>query len=63
MNRLKQKMIQRALKKHKKIFPCSNKNDLLECFTEHRGQVLFWYNTEDLSTHVLTNRLPAVANR
>ncbi len=59
MNTLKQKMIQRALRKHKKIFPCSNKEELSDCFTEHKGQILFWYNTEDQTTHLITKKVSA----
>jgi hypothetical protein len=58
MNQLKRKMIQRALKTHKRIFPCSSRSDLGECFTQLDDRVLFWYNTEDKTTHVMARRIP-----
>jgi len=53
MDKLKQELIERALKKHQKIKPCGNKASLLDCFTEHHGKLIFWYNTEEDSTYVL----------
>ena len=53
MSDLEQKLIQQATSMHKKIFPCAHKVNLTECFTKHEKRILFWYNTEDESTHVL----------
>jgi hypothetical protein len=49
-------LIQKAIQKHGKIFPCSNKKSLLDCFTVEGEQIIFWYNTEDQTTHVLVSR-------
>lgn len=54
MNRVKIKLIIQAFLKYKKIYPCGNKNTLFECFTEIDNNLLFWFNTEDHSTHLLT---------
>jgi hypothetical protein len=57
MNEIKKKLIHRAEKQFKKIYPCSTKNNLGDCFTVEEEQLLFWFNTADESTHVLTQDL------
>ena len=54
MSELERKMILQATKRHKKIYPCSNRDELSACFTRHEDMIFFWYNTEDKSTHLLT---------
>lgn len=54
MSNLEKRMIDRAAKKHKKIFPCAHRERLEDCFTKYEDFVFFWYNTEDQSTHVMT---------
>lgn len=63
MNEIKTRMIQKAEKLHKKIFPCALKNGLDECFTNTKDFLFFWYNTEDHSTHVITEELRKKARR
>ncbi len=63
MNELEIRMIKKAEKKHKKIFPCAQKAHLEDCFTRNSEFIFFWYNTEDHSTHVISEVLrkkPAV---
>ena len=50
-------MILKATEKHSMIYPCSNKADFDECFTHESDRLIFWYNTEDNSTHVLTEKV------
>ena len=57
MNELKQQMIQKAVKKHSNIFPCSSCRTFEECFTVESNNVIFWYNTEDNSTHLMVEKL------
>jgi len=47
------KLIRRALKEHSRIFPPAHKRSLKECFTRHNGKIVFWFNTEDRTTHAL----------
>jgi len=54
LNDCEQRMIDEALKRHRKIYPCSDKTDLRQCFTRDEKHYLFWFNTEDNSTHVIT---------
>jgi hypothetical protein len=53
MSELQQKMIDEAVREHKRIYPCTNKKDLSECFTRQGDKLLFWFNTEDRTTHVI----------
>lgn len=57
MENIKQKLIERAIERHSKIFPCGNRNTLSECFTIHGETLVFWYNTEDNSTCVVYETL------
>jgi hypothetical protein len=57
MNDMKTRMIRKAERMHKKIFPCAEKADFDDCFTKNNDFVFFWYNTEDHSTHVITESL------
>jgi hypothetical protein len=57
MNELKTRMIKKAEKRHKKIFPCAHRAQFDDCFTNNNDFVFFWYNTEDHSTHVITEAL------
>ncbi|MDD5674818.1 MAG: hypothetical protein PHC61_11680 [Chitinivibrionales bacterium] len=50
---IRQRMIQRALALHKKIYPCANRRKLQDCFTSEEDRIFFWFNTEDQTTHVL----------
>ncbi|MFP4241892.1 MAG: hypothetical protein ACLFQB_10825 [Chitinispirillaceae bacterium] len=54
MNELKDKIINQARERYKQIFPCANKEDLGECFTTENNTLMFWFNTEDKSTHLIT---------
>jgi hypothetical protein len=53
MNNIKKKLINKAIQKYRKIFPCGNQKDISDCFTQIGNDILFWFNTEDESTHLL----------
>lgn len=55
MNEIKQNLINRAKKQYKTIYPCSTKKKLRDCFTVEENQMIFWFNTEDDTTHILTH--------
>jgi len=57
MNEIKLKMISEAAKNYHSIYPCGNNRDLEECFTMYEDQILFWFNTEDNSTHVISKSI------
>jgi hypothetical protein len=46
-------LIQQAIDKHEKIYPCGSVTQLGDCFTMTGDKLFFWYNTEDDSTHLL----------
>jgi hypothetical protein len=53
MNELKRKMINQARQQYQQIFPCAMHGTLDDCFTEEENRVLFWFNTEDRTTHII----------
>lgn len=57
MNLIKIELIIRAVIEYRKIYPCGNKKDLFECFTQMENDLFFWFNTEDNSTHLLKTRI------
>lgn len=52
MNLIKKMIISEALTKHKKIFPVGNFKAIDDCFTIDDDKLIFWFNTEDQTTHV-----------
>jgi len=58
MNELKNIMISKAIAMFAEIHPVTSKSDLHECFTTEENMLVFWFNTADESTHVLTTCLP-----
>jgi hypothetical protein len=59
MNRLKRRLIRRAKETYKTIYPCGGRSSFSECFTLHDNKVLFWFDTEDHSTHVVADEMGA----
>ena len=51
---LKQKLIQKAKDKHKDIYPCREIDNLEDSFTIHNNELIFWFNTRDLSTKIMS---------
>ncbi|KMQ52488.1 hypothetical protein CHISP_0755 [Chitinispirillum alkaliphilum] len=60
MNEIKRKLINQAVERYTSIFPCTRANDLNECFTIEDNVVMFWFNTEDKTTHILTATVPQI---
>jgi hypothetical protein len=59
MSELENALIDKAVALHKKIYPCSKRERLADCFTRYENRVFFWYNTEDQSTHMLYTEVTA----
>lgn len=57
MNQNKQKLINSALDLYDEIYPCADKSELADCFTTEGHLLLFWFNTKDSSTHVMSTNL------
>ncbi len=54
MKDLKEKLISQAQRRYSFIRPCATKQKLDECFTITNGKLIFWFNTSDNSTHVMS---------
>jgi hypothetical protein len=63
MGELEQKLIKKAMQKHKKIFPCARRGNFDACFTKEDDRILFWYNTTDRSTHVISAKVIRSGNK
>jgi hypothetical protein len=59
LSELETRLIEQALKGHRRIYPCGNRQQLHECFTIDEDSLSFWFNTEDNSTHVITAQMAA----
>jgi hypothetical protein len=46
------RLIDRAKAKFGTIYPCCGKAEWDESFTQDNGQVIFWFNSKDHSTHI-----------
>ncbi len=57
MNNIKKSLIESACKQYREIFPCGSMESIEEGFTVEGKMLLFWFNTEDNSTHLLTQEL------
>lgn len=61
MSAIKTNLIEKALNLHKRIYPCRGRYSLEDCFTFEKGRVIFWFNTDDHSTHMLVAPVEAMA--
>ncbi len=59
MNDIKAHLIEQARREYRRIFPCARRGDLDECFTVEGNKILFWFNTDDDSTHMVTGDMHA----
>lgn len=53
-----QRLYERALIEHERIFPCSRTGKFSDCYTLVENKVFFWFNTEDQTTHLVAEELP-----
>jgi hypothetical protein len=57
LEKIKELLIQKATKEHKKISPCLRHEDFSNSFTIFENKVIFWFNTEDGSTRALISEI------
>jgi hypothetical protein len=57
MEKLKQELRQEAENKHGKIYPSGHRKKLDDCYTQHEGQLIFWFNLEDQTTRTLIREI------
>jgi hypothetical protein len=63
MGNLEKQLIDKATRKHKKIYPCAHKATIADCFTRDDERLMLWFNTEDHSTHVMSTVLRKVRKK
>ncbi len=56
-NEIKLQMIKIVQEIYQEIHPCSNQSELNESFTTEENILVFWFNTKDESTHVVSMHL------
>ncbi len=57
MNALKEELLRKAREKYFHIYPCGSNESLADCFTIEDNTVIFWFNTGDRSTHMISAEL------
>ena len=53
MSEEKIELIQLAFRKYENITPCGKRESFAECFTRLDDELMFWFNTEEGSTHMV----------
>ena len=53
MDEERQKLIKRAKKKFKRIYPLRNYKNFDKCFTTVKGKLHFWFNLRDGNTKMI----------
>jgi hypothetical protein len=56
MKEIKERMVQQAVAQYRSIFIPPHKTSFSECFSFENNTLIFWFNTEDHSTHLLAER-------
>lgn len=54
MTEIKEQLIKQAKDQYKEVYPVSNRQNLIDCFTIHNDKLFFWFNDESFTTRVLT---------
>ena len=62
MDEKKKNLMKRAQDRHCNIFPCGKNKDLHDCFTTYGDLLLFWLNTEDETTHLMSEKIEEAIN-
>ncbi|MDO5575606.1 MAG: hypothetical protein Q4F84_00890 [Fibrobacter sp.] len=57
MDEIKTKLINKAQEMYSNIYPCGNNVSFVDCFTICENDLIFWFNTDDNSTHLLKTSL------
>lgn len=54
---LKSYLIEEAINQYENIYPCKNQSDFTKSFTVDESKLIFWFNTEDNNTHMVSCKL------
>jgi hypothetical protein len=60
MQSIREILIQQAQQQYHDIYPCGRKQSFGDCFTLCNDRLIFWFNTQDNSSHVLACSLDDV---
>jgi len=52
MSNTQLRLVDIAKEKYGAIYPCGGTRGWEDCFTRCQGRVIFWFNSEDNSTHI-----------
>jgi hypothetical protein len=58
MELVKLRLMKKALRKYKRIYPCAKSRKFRNCFTRDGNVMYFWFVTDDKSTHLVSEKLP-----
>jgi hypothetical protein len=61
MDELKLSMRREAEAKYGKISPCGGKKTLDDCYSFFKDWFMFWFNSQDGSTHIIRKTIPVPA--
>lgn len=57
MSRKQLKLINKARRKYGTIYPCARKENYDQCFTQINKKLYFWFNSQDQSTHIVSEEV------
>ena len=61
METLQQSLSEKARETYRNVYPCGFDRRLQDCFTTMGDKYVFWFNTDDRSTHIVVAKLPQPA--
>lgn len=53
MSRNQRRLVREAMSRYRRIFPCGTRARFDDCFTNNGDSLMFWFDTEDGSTHLV----------
>jgi hypothetical protein len=57
MSEIKERMIRQAMMQYGTICLPSSKSSFSDCFSFENNTLIFWFNTEDNSTHLIAEKI------
>lgn len=57
MKLVKKRLLEKAVRKYKRIYPCAKSKRFRNCYTQNDDVMYFWFVTEDKSTHIVSEKL------
>jgi len=57
MEKIEKKLMKKAKKRFKLIYPCSRSQKFKDCYTRYGDTLYFWFDTADHNTHVVFEKM------